>query len=178
MPLLLVPLLLVLALGAALAMIPLGLVQRYRVSTRRRAARRWLATLNAAGFLLSSTIFLLGAAVTTVWIPGALTSSLLGFGGGVLLGFVGLALTRWEVTPAGVHFTPNRPLVLGLTLVVAARIGYGLWRTREAWQLHGENGTWLVTAGVGGSLAAGGVVLGYFLTYWTGVRSRAARPGW
>ena len=41
---------------------------------------------------------------------------------------IGLALTRWESDSQSLHFTPNRSLVLLVTLLVAARIVYGFWR--------------------------------------------------
>ena len=38
-----------------------------------------------------------------------------------------------------------------------------------------EGESWFVAAGVAGSMAAGAVVLGYYLTYWIGVRRRYRR---
>ena len=94
---------------------------------------------------------------------------------GVGLGLVGLRLTRWEPSVDALHYTPNRLLVLTLMLIVAGRVLYGLWRGWHSWSagLHGES--WFVAAGVPGSMAAGGVVLGYYLAYWAGVRRRYRR---
>lgn len=39
--------------------------------------------------------------------------------------------------------------------------------------MQGES--WFVAAGVAGSMAAGAVVLGYYLVYWIGVRRRYRR---
>jgi hypothetical protein len=47
-----------------IVLIPISLVQRYRVGTRRQPVRGWLATLNVAAFALSTILFLVGAAVT------------------------------------------------------------------------------------------------------------------
>jgi len=67
---------------------------------------------------------------------------------------------------------PNRPLVLLITVVVAARVLYGFWRGWHAWQ-NAEAGTsWLAASGATGSLAVGAVVLGYYFTYWAGVARR------
>jgi hypothetical protein len=174
-PLLILPLLLVLALVATAALIPLSLVQRYRVGTSRQRARGWLAAINLTGLVLSAWIFLVSAAVTTIWVPGTLTYAVAGFGAGVALGIVGLSLTRWEPSRDALHYTPNRMLVLGMMLVVASRLLYGLWRGVQSWRagLHGES--WFVAAGVAGSMAAGALVLGYYLTYWIGVRRRFRR---
>ena len=51
MPLLIVPVLFVLAM---LLLIPVSLIQRYRVGTSRQRARGWLAGLNLVGLLLET----------------------------------------------------------------------------------------------------------------------------
>jgi hypothetical protein len=38
-----------------------------------------------------------------------------------------------------------------------------------------EGESWFVAAGVAGSMAAGAVVIGYYLVYWLGVRRRWRR---
>ena len=178
MPLILLLLALIpLMLLAAVVLMPLTLVQRYRVGTARRMARGWLATLNAVGFVVSAAILLVSAAFTNIWLPHAFVYTLAGLGVGCLLGGVGLAITRWEVTPASVHYTPNRWLVLALTLVISSRLIYGVWRSWHAWQTRVDDTSWIAASGAAGSLAAGAVVLGYYLAYWTGVRWRIGRHG-
>jgi hypothetical protein len=160
---------------AAIALTPLTLIQRYRVGTARRRARMWIATLNVIGLALSSALFFAGAAVTSFWVPNAFTYPLLGFAGGCLFGLVGLALSRWESIPGSLHYTPNRWLVLGITLVVTSRLVFGFWRSWQAWRATPDYGAWLAASGAAGSLAAGAVVLGYYLTYSLGVRGRLRR---
>jgi hypothetical protein len=173
-PLIVLPALLLVML-AVIALIPVTLVQRYRVGTARRLARGWVTTINLVGITLSTGLFLLGAAVTSAWVPEAFTYALTGFAGGCLLGLVGLSLSRWEVTPRSLHYTPNRWLVLTITLVVTLRVMYGFWRGWQAWRYTMDGTSWLAASGVAGSLAAGAVVLGYYLTYWFGVRRRFVR---
>lgn len=177
MPLLIVPVLLVLAL---IALIPVSLVQRYRVGTSRQKARGWLAALNLAGLTLSAVLFLMSAAITTIWVPDAFLYTAAGLAGGCVLGLVGLRLTRWEPGLDALHYTPNRWLVLGITLVVTVRVFYGFWRGWQSWQAGVQGQSWFVEAGVAGSMAAGAIVLGYYLAFWIGVRRRfrrhAARP--
>ena len=175
MPLLFALALALVAMLAAIALMPLALVQRYRAGTSRRQARPWLVTLNVVGFALSAGMLLTGAALTNVWVPDAFRYAASGLAGGCLLGVVGLWLTRWEFTPRALHYTPNRWLVLGITLVVTARIAYGFWRSWQAWRMAGGDTSWIVASGVAGSLAAGAVVLGYYLVYWFGVRRRLNR---
>ena len=162
-------------LALMVVLLPLSLVQRYRVGTSRQPARGWLAALNLVGLALSTALFIAGAAVTNVWVPDALRYALMGFGTGCLLGLAGLALTRWEPGSGTLYYTPNRWLVLAITVVVTARILYGFWRSWQAWRGALEGTAWIVASGVAGSLAAGAVVLGYYLTYWLGVRRRLMR---
>ena len=155
----------------AIALTPLSLVLRYRAGTARRAARGWIVTTNVVGLAASTLLFLVAAAVTTTWIPDALTYTVAGLATGCALGLLGLAASRWEATPGHLYYTPNRWLVLGITLVVTARLLYGFWRAWHSWQAGAAEG-WFAAAGVAGSMAAGAVVLGYYLTYWVGVRRR------
>jgi hypothetical protein len=172
MPLLIVPVLFVLAM---LLLIPVSLIQRYRVGTSRQRARGWLAGLNLVGLALSTFLFLLSAAITSLWVPEALLYTAGGLATGFVLGLFGLWLTRWEPGVGSLHYTPNRWLVLGITLVVTLRIGYGFWRGWESWRAGISGGSWFVASGIAGSLAAGAIVLGYYLVYWIGVRRRLRR---
>lgn len=158
--------------GGLVFSMPILLVLRYRAGTMRRRGRKWAATLNLVSLLVSAALFMWFAAMTTLWVPKAFTYSLAGFAGGCLLGLLGLALTRWESTPHALYFTPNRSLVLLLTLAVTARLLYGLWRIWHAWRAAGANESWLAAAGIGGSMAVGAVVIGYYFTYSAGVRWR------
>jgi hypothetical protein len=171
-PLLLLVLLLPLVL---IVLMPLILIQRYRVGTARRMARPWMATLNVALMAFSAICFLAGSAITSVWVPNALTGAAAGVAIGAGLGLVGLLLTRWEHTAATLHYTPNRWLVLIVTFVVSARVLYGLWRSWTVAQ-SGVSGTPIVMAfGIPESLAAGGMVIGYYFAYGLGVRSRIVK---
>ncbi len=165
----------------ALVLAPVTLVQRYRAGTARRRARRWVALLNAGLSLLSAVFLLAFAALATMWVPHAGLAALAGVVVGGILGLLGLRLTRWDATTDVLHYTPHRWLVLGVTLVVSARLVYGLWRGWVAWWQYGGTSTWLAAAGLPGSLAAGALVLGYTFVFWAGISRRtrlaAPRPG-
>jgi hypothetical protein len=172
-PILIIPVLIVLAL---VALIPLSILQRYRLGTSRQRARGWLAIINIVGLTLSSVMFLVSAAFSNIWVPHAFSYTAAGLGGGILLGIVGLALTRWERSPAALYYTPNRWLVLAITLVITSRLVYGFWRTWHTWRFGADEGSsFFAAAGIAESMAAGAVVLGYYLAFWVGVRSRARR---
>jgi hypothetical protein len=166
-------LLLLLALPLILvALMPLILYQRFRMGSARRLARPWVATVNLALTTLSGVLFLAGAAMTTIWVPHAFSGAAAGILAGLALGVLGLLLTRWEPTPATLHFTPNRWLVLIVTLMVTVRVAYGLWRSWKAAEA-GIYGTGMVLAfGIPQSLAVGGAVIGYYVAYAIGVRRR------
>ena len=173
MPVIALALLFVVLVLIGIALVPLSLLQRYRVGTTRRPARGWFIGLNLIAVLLSAAIFMLAAALTTAWVPGAFSYALIGFAAGGLLGMIGLALTRWESDSHSLHFTPNRSLVLLVTLLVAARIVYGFWRSWHTWN-EGVR-VWGAAFGVASSMGAGAVVLGYYTAYWLGVRRRFIR---
>jgi hypothetical protein len=170
MPLLVAAVLFVLVLLAAIALMPLSLVLRYRRGTSRRRAIGWVAGVNFAGLMISSLLFLTVAAVTTIWVRDAFWYTLAGFVAGCALGALGLGLTRWESAKGFIYYTPNRWLVLAITLVVAARIVYGFWRGWHSWRAGVDD--WAATTGAAGAMAAGAVVLGYYVFYWRGVRRR------
>ena len=158
-----------------LALMPLVLWQRYRVGTSRRLARAWVATVSVVSMVISAVLFLFGAAVTTIWVPGAFAGAAAGIGVGAVLGVLGLLLTRWESGIRDLHYTPNRWLVLLVTLIVSGRILYGVVRAVWAAQA-GLGGTSVIDAfGIPGSLGSGGTVIGYYMTYAIGVRWHVRR---
>ncbi|HXT21890.1 MAG TPA: DUF1453 domain-containing protein [Thermoanaerobaculia bacterium] len=174
MPLVIAALALLLLLLLLLLAVPLSLFLGYRAGKARRLARRWVLTTNLVSLGISVALFLTGAAVTTLWVPRALPYCALGLLAGGVLGLLGLAATRWEATPRGLWYTPNRWLVLFVTLIVTARVSYGFWRVWHAW--HRDSGqSWLDAFGVAESMAAGAVVLGYYLVYFAGLRRRVAK---
>ena len=167
--------LVLLILVGILVLIPISIVQRFRMGRARRRARGWVATLNLIALAISMLSLLGAALITTRWVPQTLTYTLVGLGIGGCLGALGLVLTRWEDDGRHRHFTPNRWLVLVVTLVVALRLMYGLWRTWDAWYQSVEQGAWVAASGAAGSMSAGAVVLGYYVVFWWGVRRRVER---
>ena len=172
MPIVALAILIVLAF---IAVIPISIIQRLRLGMSRRQARGWVAALNLTAVGLSVALFLLGAFVTSRWIPEALTYTLAGLGVGSLLGLLGTALTRWESVERRLYYTPNRWLVITMTLVVTARVLYGFWRSWDAWRASLDTMSWVAASGLAASMSAGAVVLGYYAVYWTGVYVRARR---
>jgi hypothetical protein len=134
-----------------------------------------MATFALVMMALSAIFFLIGAGMTSIWVAGTFPAAAAGLAAGLVLGAIGLLLTRWEATPRSLHYTPNRWLVLVVTLIVSARILYGLYRSAAVAQA-GVAGTSVVLAfGIPESFAAGGAVIGYYLAYNAGLRWRIQR---
>ena len=174
-PFLLLPIVLLGAVLVVVLLIPVSLVMRYRAGRTRRQARGWIATVNIVGLALSIVLWLTTVALTSIWVAGVSGHALAGLAIGGLLGIVGLMLTQWDVAPGSLHFTPNAWIVLFITVVVAARIAYGGWRTWHAWDAGFDHTSLILIDGVRGSLAAAGIVLGYYLMFWLGVLRRVRR---
>lgn len=158
-----------------IALMPLILLQRYRLGRARRLARPWVASLTLGAMVFSAAFFLVTAALSTIWVSGAFTFAVYGLIVGLVLGGFGVWVTRWEATPHSLHYTPNRWLVLIVTLLVSARVAYGLWRS---WTVVGAGlgGTSAIAAfGVPETLGAGAIVIGYYLAYSAGVRWRIGK---
>ncbi len=175
MPLLLaLPLAIVVALAIAALLLPLSLLQRFRYGKARRQAHGWQTRLSLWGALLSSAVFVVFVAVAGSWWAGAWSHAAMGFAAGLVLGVLGMALSRFETTAKGLFYQPNVWLVLALTGLVVVRIVAGLvqgWRSLgqgAAWPAQG----WLSHAGL---LAVAGLLLGYALSYAWLLRRRWQR---
>ncbi|WP_296278976.1 DUF1453 domain-containing protein [Pseudoxanthomonas sp.] len=175
MPIVLVLLLVFLLLALWVVLLPLSLWQRYRYGRSRRMARGWLLALNAWSLLVSVAIFLVVSAFGLIWWPDSLLGAGAGLAAGVMLGLLGLWLTRWEVAPQGVFYQPNAWLALLLVVIVAARIVWGMVQMVEYWRSQAEPATHALLSGHGSLLAVGGLLLGYYLVYAWGAKWRVAR---
>jgi hypothetical protein len=174
-PIILVALLFFVLLSAA-GVILLSLVLRYRAGTARRHGRRWVAGVNLWMTSLSAVLFLSFAFLISFWLGTAFRFALIGTGFGVILGLLGLAMTRWETQPEGLFYTPSRWLALLVTLAIGARLVYGWWHATHSGSNIASNQHWLMNAsGTELSLAVAAWLLGYYLVYSMGVRLQIAR---
>jgi len=154
----------------------LSLALRYRAGTARRQGRRWIANLNVWMTSLSAVFFLSFTFLVSFWLGTAFRFALLGMCFGGILGFLGLAMTRWESQPEGLFYTPSRWLALLVTLAIAARFVYGWWHATHSGSSAASERHWLMTAsGTELSLAVAAGLIAYYLVYSIGVRLRLAR---
>ena len=168
-------LLLLLVPIVVIALMPLMLIQRYRAGKARRLARPWVATLNLAVMAFSAVFFLLRRAVH----DDLDSQGVHGRGDGTG-GWCPARRARAGDHPVGtdtraLHYTPNRWLVLIVTLIVSARVLYGLFRSLAMAQAGFSGGALVTAFGVPESLAAGAIVIGYYLAYNAGLRWRIRR---
>jgi hypothetical protein len=168
-----IPLLLLCIAGLWLVLLPLTLRQRYRYGTARRRAYGWVLRVNAWVLLVSVPGLLATAWLGTRWSIDALRDAALGLGLGAMLGVLGLLLTRFEHIDGRLHYTPNRWLVLLLTILVALRIVLGIWL---AWHRLNDAGVegqaWMRLVDAGGLWSVAGVLLGYATAYAWGLSRR------
>jgi hypothetical protein len=171
MPLLLLPLFVLALFALWLVLLPLSLWVRYRNGRARRRAQGWMVRGNAWLLAASLPVFVVSSWVTTSWVPDALRDAFIGLLAGMLLGIISLRLTRFERDGQTLWYTPNRWLMLGLTIVVAVRILGGLWVGWRHLTSHASSAlaTWL-DAGAWAGIA--GLFLGYGVAYLWGLRAR------
>lgn len=174
--LLLVPLLaLCLALFIAL-MLPLSLLQRYRMGRKRRRLWPWANRLNTVFAWISVALFLPGAWASSLWLDGALAMAWAGLAAGMLLGLLNIALSRIEHAPDGVHLTPSAAIVLTLVLLVVLRIVLGGWQLLEHgfdWQARTRDVAWFLRPS--SLFAFAGLLIGHGLAWYLALGARLRR---
>ena len=170
--------LLLLVLLAFGGVVLLSLFLRYRAGTTRRQARRWVASLNMWATSFSAVFFISFTLLLSFWAGSAFRFALIGMGCGVILGLLGLAMTRWETQPEGLFYTPSRWLALVVTLAIAARFVYGWWHATHygsGASAPGAQHSMITASGTQLSLAVAAGLIGYYLVYSIGVRLRLTR---
>ena len=152
-----------LAIAALVAFIAWRLYARFRRMVGRQRYRPWRTAITLTLFPVIILLVGLGASAN----PTALEGLAGGLALGIVLGVVGLKLTRYEATPLGRYYTPNAHIGIALSLLFAARI---VWRSIE-----------LRSMGAGLSdhapdfarstltLLVFGVLAGYYITYAAGL---------
>lgn len=172
--LLLLPLLVVAIFALWVVLLPFAMVQRYRYGRARRRAQPWIVRANAWLLALSALLLFPAAWISSRWIDHALRDATIGLLSGIAIGIVGVWSSRFESTPQGLYYTPNRWLVLLLTSLLAARIALGAWLGWQHLQSAPATAGWSVWLDRGGLLVVAAVLMGYYLAYAWGLRRRLA----
>ena len=94
---------------------------------------------------------------------------------GCVLAYIGLRLTRFDIAPAGIFYTPNGYLGAALSAVLIGRLAYRFQVIYPAMQAQGDAGDPLGAFQRSPlTLALFGVLVGYYLAYAAGLTLRAA----
>jgi hypothetical protein len=172
--LLLIPLIALAVFTLWVVVLPFSLWARYAHGRARRRGVGWIVRGNAWLLAISVPLFLASAWMAGRWVDHALRDGAIGLALGIAIGVTSLCLTRFEPGPEGLHYTPNRWVVLGLTILVALRLlaGWlGAWRSVSG-EGFAASAAWMETGGIAG---IGGVLIGYALAYTWGLRARLPR---
>lgn len=106
----------------------LGVLVLWRVyrRIRRMVGRQRLSRVRPWFTVTLFPLLIVFLALATLAHPAAALGLLAGVAAGVGLGELGLRLTRFEATPAGLFYTPNAHLGIALSLLFIGRLVYRL----------------------------------------------------
>jgi hypothetical protein len=102
------------------ALIAWRLYSRFRRSVGRQRLSKVRPWITVSVFPILTALFI-PLSIGNTWALAALVG---GIAGGIGLGIYGLRLTEFEVTEAGLYYTPSAHLGIALSLLLVARIGY------------------------------------------------------
>ena len=143
------------------ALIAWRLYSRFRRSVGRQRLSKVRPWLTVTLFPIIVALF----AVASFGNPLPLLSLLGGTAIGVGLGIYGHRVTKFEVTPTGLYYTPSAHLGIGLSVLMVARIGY---RALQG-QLLPAPGAQPQPANAPTTLLIFGALAGYYTAYAVGL---------
>ena len=145
------------------------IVWRFYSRIRRMVMRQKLSKLRPWITVCVFPILLIAFAVTSLAHPLPLVALVGGVAVGIGLGLYGLRLTRFEITPEGMFYTPSAHLGIALSALLIGRVGYRFIQmsSSDAWPpqptLSPANpGSWI-------TLLIFGTLAGYYVTYAIGL---------
>jgi len=148
---------------AVVALIGWRMVARIRrVIGRQRLspARPWFT-------VLLFPLILLMVLLTGLAHPMTTTATAAGVAVGIVLGLYGTRLTKFEVTPAGLFYTPNAHLGIALSLLLVLRLGYRFVTLQLGGQGLAPQSMQLGSSPL--TMAIFGTLAGYYVTYAIGL---------
>jgi hypothetical protein len=158
--------------AAMAALVMLALYRRFRSAFGRQ--RLQPTRLKFRVGILSVVSLLL--VVRGMHSAGFAAGGLAGLGAGVALAFIGLRLTRFDVMPGGIFYTPNGYIGAALSALLLGRLVYRFQVLYPSMQVaKAETGDAFASfQGSPLTVALFGIVIGYYLTYCAGLLARGA----
>jgi hypothetical protein len=159
-------------LAAMAALIMLALYRRFRSAFGRQLLQPTRLKVRIGVLSVVSLLLI----VRGMHSPGFAVAGLVGFGAGVALALVGLRLTRFDVMPGGIFYTPNGYIGAALSAVLLGRLVYRFQVLYPSMQAaKAETGDAFASfQGSPLTIALFAIVIGYYLTYCAGLLARGA----
>ncbi|HTY86355.1 MAG TPA: hypothetical protein VMB80_02730 [Candidatus Acidoferrum sp.] len=154
--------------AAVLALVAWRIYKRVRRNIGRQPLRPRRAVTSVVFFSGLSLLLVL----TSLHQPRLLAGILGGLLPGVLLGWVGLRLTRFETSAEGHFYTPNTHIGVGLSLLMVGRIAYRFMVLRDAAIASGHPPAMQSPL----TFFIFGLMAGYYIVYQTGLFIHSRDP--
>ena len=154
------------AVIAFLVLLPL-LAWRIYSRIQRIVGRQKLSRRRAWSTLTVFPVLIAALAYAAHANPQALVGLASGLAGGAVLAAYGLRLTRFEVTPEGMFYTPSAHLGIALSLLLVGRILYRLVEIYRSDPTISPAATSLALSPL--TLAVVGLLAGYYMAYAIGL---------
>ena len=150
-------------------------VWRMYARIRRVVGRQRLSRVRPWITVVVFPLILVLLLATSLAHPAAGAAAIGGAIVGIGLGVLGTRLTKFEVTPAGLFYTPNAHLGIALSLLLVVRLAW-----RFVMMQTGGHGVDPQAAQIGNNpltMAIFGTLAGYYVTYAIGLLRWRARVG-
>jgi hypothetical protein len=138
-----------------------GIYRRVRRNIGRQQLRPRRITFSIVVFSLVS-LLIIGMSLQQLHLMLGIVGGLVL---GVMLGFVGLRLTRFETNAEGHFYTPNTHIGVALSLLFAGRMLYRLWVFRDATTAAGHPPPFQSPL----TFFIFGLIAGYYIVYFIGL---------
>lgn len=155
-----------LATIAALVLVPL-VIWRVYARVRRMIGRQKMKPLRALVTVTLFPILILMLAALAIANPVRLAVLVVGVAAGVLLARVGLARTRFEVTPEGHFYTPNAHIGIAVSTFFLLRIAYRFFEVTHLDPAAARDPVAFAASPL--TLGVFGVLAGYYVGYAVGL---------
>ena len=142
---------------------------------RRVIGRQRLSPSRPWFTVLLFPLILLLVLFTSLAHPMTTAAMAAGVAVGIVLGLYGTRLTKFEVTPAGLFYTPNAHLGIALSLLLVLRLGYRFVTLQLGGQSLAPQSMQLGSSPL--TMAIFGTLAGYYVTYAIGLLRWRAQVG-